>query len=108
MKTIRITRAEYDQLRELQVRERWDWPAWFSTNQSGFMWPGSTFGRTPDDFRLDVSGMSKILDQVKDAYLGIRECGGRFFVNETGGSYKLTDRKSAMAEVRFAEFKFMD
>ena len=103
MKTISMTQAEYDDLRELQLRLRWDWPAWFSVNQSGEMWPGSTFGRTPDHLRVDVSGVSNILDRVKDLYLGVRERGGRFFIDDRGGFHK-ADR----VETQFVEFKITD
>jgi hypothetical protein len=103
MKTIRMTSTEYKDLRELQARERWDWPAWFGVNSSGEMWPGTTFGRTPDSHRVEVSGLSEILDRVKDAYLGIREQGGRLFISERGGFHKADGN-----EVQFVEFKITD
>ena len=68
MKSLEITRAEFDKFKELQIRKRWDWPATFSTNARGAIWPYVTNGRTPLQDRIDVRGLSTLLDQVADIY----------------------------------------
>src|SRR5437764_2713282 len=84
----RLSAEEYEQLRDLQVKYRWDWPAVFSGNAAGSIWPFRCLGRTPFDQRIDVRGMSSAIDFVADRNLVEREGGGRFFINDMGAFYK--------------------
>jgi hypothetical protein len=43
-----LTRAEFEHLKALQRRKRWDWPAVFSTNPRGDIWPFVTRGYTSE------------------------------------------------------------
>jgi hypothetical protein len=86
--TLTFTRKEYDWLRSLQRKKRWDWPAVFSTNARGDIWPYVTRGWTPGHEREEVRGLSTVIDQVANIYLTVRSDGGRFFIDDDFGCYK--------------------
>ena len=94
MKTIEITRKQFDEFKQLQVRKRWDWPATFSANPAGQIWPYVTNGPTPDEKRDYVQGVSTLLDQVAAIYTAHREEGGRFFIGWKGAFYRSEDDDS--------------
>jgi len=81
---LQISSTEFDEFMALVRRERWDWPAVFSVNPKGEIWPWVTWGRTPKHERIDVSGRSRLLRKVAYTLLNIRPEGGRFFINEKG------------------------
>src|SRR5690242_6064342 len=82
MDRIEIKRDDLEEFKRLQVRRRWDWPAVFSTNCHGEIWPFVQYGYTPGQNREDVRGLSRLLDSVADEYLRLREGGGRFFIDD--------------------------
>lgn len=87
--TVTFTRDEFDELVRLQKRRRWDWPAVFSTNEYGDIWPWTTYGWTPDSEREQLRGISRIIDAVAEIYrLKARPEGGRFFIDDNGAFYK--------------------
>jgi hypothetical protein len=88
VKTLEITPEQFKKFKELQVKKRWDWPATFSTNAQGSIWPYVTNGRTPEENRTDVRGDSPLLDQVADIYTALREEGGRFFIGWDGAFWR--------------------
>jgi hypothetical protein len=88
-RTLAMSRDEYEAFREVQLRQRWDWPATFSTNSDRDIWPFITRSRTPRAQRVNVRGMSPLLDRIADACLNDRQSGGRFFINETGAYCKV-------------------
>ena len=83
-----VTRKQFDQLKALQVKKRWDWPATFSTNAKGEIWPYVSHGWTHPQDREEVSGLSKIVDEVARLYLRLRADGGRFFIDDFGAWHK--------------------
>ena len=83
-----FNRKEYDWLRSLQRRKRWDWPAVFSTNPKGNIWPYVRHGWTPDHEREEVRGLSTVIDKVADIYLKVRSDGGRLFIDDQLACYK--------------------
>ncbi len=87
METLAITRDEFEELKRLQIRHRWRWPAIFSTNFHREIWPYAGPGYTKVKERLQVRGVSKIIDAVADQYLRTRKEGGRFFIDEKGAFY---------------------
>jgi len=91
MKTLEITKEQFDEFKRLQVKKRWDWPASFSTNIRGAIWPFVTNGRTPLEDRNDVRGVSPLLDRVADIYTALREEGGRFFIGWKGAFWSAQD-----------------
>lgn len=100
MRRVTVTENEFQQLRDLQIRFRLDWPAVFSINSNNVIWPYVTNGLTPQEVREDVKGLSSLLDAVGDFFLGLRENGGRLFVDQRGAFYK-----SGNQEIQFVEFK---
>jgi hypothetical protein len=84
MREIDVTPEEFKKLTQLQHQHKWEWPAVFSVNEHGQIWPGVTYGWTHFGDRKPVRGLSKIIDDVADEYLRIRAEGGRFFVDERG------------------------
>ena len=99
--TMAITPRQFFQFVELQIKHRWDWPAVFSTNMHGDIWPFMTRGYTPTALREDVRGMHPLLDGVADIFLQMRAGGGRFFIDESGAFHK--DQHGR--KVQFARFE---
>ena len=85
---LKVTRAEFDYLRVLQRKKRWGWPAVFSTNHRGDIWPFVTRSYTPVAAREEVRGLSRVIDRIADLYLKVRGDGGRFFIDDFGACYK--------------------
>jgi hypothetical protein len=88
LKTVEITLAQFQEFCELQQKRRWDWPATFSTNSKGEVWPFLRKGYTPPRERENVRAYSPLLAIVADIYTTQRGEGGRFFVNEVGAFWK--------------------
>jgi hypothetical protein len=85
---LRLTGEEFDHLRALQVAKRWDWPAAFSTNSKGDIWPYVEHGPTRAAGREEVSGISRVIDELANLYRKERAEGGRFFIDDRGACYK--------------------
>ena len=100
MECIRLTRADFELLKNLQIRRRWDWPATFSTNPQGQIWPFVTYGLTPEELRDGIRGLSSVIDEVADALVSHRTLGGRFFIDESGAFHKNASGRT----VKFAYF----
>ncbi len=100
--SVPITREEFNKLRQLQIKFRWDWPAAFSANEHGHIWPYITPGYTTEENRFAMRGELDLLDYLADEYISIRPEGGRFFIDETGAYYSHFSR-----HVQFAEFVFV-
>jgi hypothetical protein len=83
-----ITRVQFQEFRDLQQKRRWDWPATFSVNCNGDIWPCVRNGVTPVNERIDVKEFSPILKWVAEVYTAIRPEGGRFFIGDDGGFWK--------------------
>lgn len=80
MKRVTLTDSEFQELRDLQLRYRMDWPATFRVSPSGDeIWPWITTGLTPRAIREDVRGVSSVLDGVAEIFLGIRTSGADAF-----------------------------
>ncbi|MGA7832143.1 MAG: hypothetical protein WCA21_14385 [Terracidiphilus sp.] len=91
MEVHEITREEFDEFRRLQIRRDWIWPAKFSTNIYGELWPWVTNGKTPIELRKDVRGLSPLLDEVGRLYRMSRNEGGRIFINYEGAFWRSED-----------------
>jgi hypothetical protein len=52
--TLTLTQDAFDHLKALQRKKRWDWPATFSTNCRGDIWPFATRGYTPEKEREEL------------------------------------------------------
>lgn len=91
MLLITTNRDVISRVRQSQRRNRGDWPAVFSTNPKGEVWPWVTWGVTPEEGRENVRGNCNILDEVTMEYLAIRPEGGRFFIDDKGAYYTSAD-----------------
>jgi len=100
---LQLSRTEFDEFRALVIRERWDWPAVFSVNPKGEIWPWVTWGWTPEYEKIDVSGRSALLRRVAYTLLNIRPEGGRFFIDEEGAYTHIGHQKRM-----FVEFEIYD
>jgi hypothetical protein len=95
-----VTEAELEEVRRVQVKYRLDWPATFSTNFHGEIWPFSRWGLTPGKDRELITGVCPLIDEVAIEFLQVRDGGGRFFVDRDGAYYK-----SDVDYVRFIRFQ---
>jgi hypothetical protein len=83
-----VGQADWDFLRALQIKLPWEWPAVFSANSRGDIWPFVTYGLTPEWLREDVRGLSPVVDEIADSFLSYQRIGGRFFIDENGAYVK--------------------
>jgi hypothetical protein len=97
---VAMTEAEFQELKELQRKRRWDWPAWFSSNQSGEIWACMGRGWSKREDRIDLRGISPVLDKIAKNYQYFRSDRGRFFINDEGAFYK----EQAREAIQFVEF----
>jgi hypothetical protein len=91
MVPLEITHEEFIELLSLQRKCRPDWPAAFSTNPRGHIWPWVCYGWTPLESRDYVRGFSTVIDRVAKLYLDERPEGGRFFIDMQGAHWKRLD-----------------
>jgi hypothetical protein len=103
MEPIEVNRHDLDQIKRLQIKPRSDWPAVFSTNEHGEIWPFTTYGYTYGRDREDVQGFSQLLDAVAERYREERCEGGRFFIDATGAFYK--DESRGWSTKQFVNFR---
>ena len=102
--SLKITRSEFTEFRNLQHKRRWDWPATFSANRKDEIWPYRTSGLTPLELRKNLRGVSPLLDRIATKYRMARPKLGRFFINDRGAFYK----DDAKIEYQFVEFVWED
>ena len=85
MQYITMTFKEFKQFRDVQVKSRWDWPATFSCNQSGQVWPPPGYGFTDEADRIYLSRRDyPTLHRIVDALLSVHHKGGRFHISDDG------------------------
>lgn len=85
MRTRHITVAEFEFLRDVQLRPRWGWPATFRCNGKREVWPSTRLGYTPESEREPMDGVRALLDEIVDDVLHVRPRGGRFHINDRVG-----------------------
>lgn len=106
MEPILVSQDELNDIRRLQIKRRRDWPAVFSTNAHGEIWPFATYGYTNWHDREDVRGFSRVIDEVAERYRQIRCRGGRFFIDNSGSYYR--DESTAWEARPIAPFRHCD
>jgi len=86
IKPFRISRCEYEKLRELQLKTRKGWWAVFSVNNRQQVWPFVCRGLTPVEDRHYVALEEHQLLHDIAGYLveNVHEMGGRFFISKDG------------------------
>ena len=57
-----MTPAEFTFFRDVQIKPKWGWPATFSCNSKGEVWPSKRFGLTPERERAHMEGVRALLD----------------------------------------------
>lgn len=102
---IGITAAEFEELRHLTVRWRYDAKAIFSTNCEGDVWPSTRYGQTPPGEREYISDMPYILGQLRRSLTVRRMEGGRLFVKDDGAYWKMGTTGN-IEEVQFAYWRW--
>ena len=98
MRTIRISHEEFEDFRDVQIKSRTDWPATFSCNQWGEVWPFNTLGYTHQSERLMLEGKIPLLDEIVKIILSERPNGGRFFLRNSGVYVRPTDAHELIAK----------
>ena len=84
MVRLRLSGAELANVVQAQVRDWRDWPARFSCNPRGDVWPTPSLGYSRLDDRQPLAGCFSVLDQTVELVLNVRPLGGRFFLCEHG------------------------
>jgi len=103
VKNLMITEEELEEVKRIQIEHHWKWPAAFSTNRSGDIWPCEVRGYTPPEQREQVRGICKLIDAIATEYLNVRSSGGHFIISDTGASYS----PQANQEIPFLTFIFL-
>ena len=101
MRYIPISRDEFEEFRNLQVKNRWDWPASFSCNQKNEVWPWIGFGYSAEEDRIHLEGKVRLLDQIVEIVLQERWLGGRFFICEKGVYLRPSDPHILIAKFEY-------
>jgi hypothetical protein len=104
VRTIVISSEDFEMLRELQYEPPRKAHAIFSATEADGVWPFVTFGVTPDEQRVKISGIEDfaLLDEIVDEFLAFRPEGGRFFIDRNGAYVKVPEDPGPM----FLRFKF--
>ena len=84
MRTWRMTTANFEYFRDVQVKPKWGWPATFSCNGKREVWPGTTFGHTPKGEREHLEGVLAVLDEIVEDVVDAQPRGGRFHIDDRG------------------------
>lgn len=84
MESITLTREEFQEFRDVQIRPRAEWPATFSCNGLEEVWPFISYGHTYEEQRTYLQGKIRLLDKIVKIVLQKRPEGGRFFINDEG------------------------
>ncbi|MCZ0940670.1 MAG: hypothetical protein OXJ55_18640 [Caldilineaceae bacterium] len=95
MEIIPVSPRELADLREVQIRPRWGWPARFSCNESGRVWPFTRLSRTPESERVYLEGAFPILDQIVQRVVRITKTRGKF---PSGGRFLVDDEGVVLAD----------
>ena len=97
-----VNRQQLEELREVQIRPRWGWPARFGCNEFYEVWPYKTDGRTPISERIPLKGAFYLLDEMVKRVVAVTIArgkyprGGRFIVDDDG--VILADGKERIVE----------
>lgn len=87
MRTYRMNRKEFADFRDVQIKPKAGWPASFSCNAKGEVWPRSRSGFHQQEDRIQMKGHIPMLDNVVDDVLeasSVLPKGGRFDLNDAG------------------------
>ena len=85
MRYITLAFNEFEQFRDVQVKRRWDWPATFSCNPSGEVWPTPGYGLSKYEDKIYLSRRGyPTLHRIVGAFLSVRPEGGRFHIKDEG------------------------
>ncbi len=88
MKRLPISLKEYKQFLTLQIKDRFDWWAIFSTNENEEIWPYVCRGLTPKSKRKYIETRDySLLADIAGNMLAREPEGGRFFINDAGAFY---------------------
>lgn len=102
-----LNKAEFQELRDMQVKYRTGWPAVFSTDQEGNVFPCPTLGWSRKKQRIYVREF-RPLDAIVTEYLKIRAEGGRFFVNQRGAFYAPEILGTKSPDIQFVQFELVE
>ncbi len=92
---------QFAEMVEVQLKRWRDWPARFSCNPRGHVWPTPSLGYSSPADRERLDGTFPVLDRLAQIVVEARPLGGRFFVCEHG---LWTFDETEGRKVQFAEF----
>ena len=64
MKIFELTPQQIEEFRDVQIVQRADWPATFSCNTDGEVWPFHGYGHTYAEHRMYLQGEITLLDEI--------------------------------------------
>ncbi|MDE0336674.1 MAG: hypothetical protein OXI80_03305 [Caldilineaceae bacterium] len=107
MEIFLVSSEELEELREVQIKPKWGWPARFSCNEWGQVWPFTTLSLTPESERVHLKGASRLLDQIVQRVVGITRMKGKY---PPGGRFLVHDEGVVLADgnEQIIEFQFED
>ena len=107
IKRLTLSKSEFQELREMQVKYRMGWPGVFSSDQNGNVFPCPTLGWSRKKQRSYIRDC-RTLDAIVIEYLKVRVEGGRFFVNQKGAYYAPEILGTKPDEIQFLEFDILE
>lgn len=98
---------QLEELREVQIRPKYGWPATFGCNDSYQVWPYTTNSRTPIPDRVPLRGAFHLLDEIVKRVVAITIVRGKY---PRGGRFSVDDDGVILAKgkERIIEFIFED
>jgi hypothetical protein len=89
VKTLPISKGEYELFLTQQRKDRFDWWAVFSVDKCERVWPYVCRGVTPlkDRHYIEMREHPLLAQVAGNLISRVREIGGRFFINENGVYY---------------------
>lgn len=98
-KRLPISLKQYKEFLALQIRDRFDWWAVFSTNNKEEVWPYVCRGTTPKRKRKYINKADHaLLGDIAGNFIEREPEGGRFFVNDVGAFYLKGDSEVGETE----------
>ena len=102
-----VTSGELEELRQTQINPPGRWPARFSCNKDGAVWPYMKIGLTPKKHRIPLKNRIYLLDEIVEFVIEETQAMGKY---PLGGEFEVNEREVRLIEgyILIAKIKLVD